>query len=148
MLARLVFVTAILLAPVTGIAQGTEGGSIADPRTGCRVMNAHPQPNEAITWSGGCENGLAQGQGVLQWYENKRPAERYEGEMRNGQMNGHGVLTMDNGDHYDGAFRDGMANGFGQWTSTRGTFSGMWTNGCFSDGSKHAWVGGDPSTCR
>ena len=120
---------------------------MADRRTGCRVANAHPQPNESVTWSGGCESGIAVGQGVLQWFESGQPAERYEGELRAGEMNGHGILTTENGGRYEGDFRDGMANGFGQWTTSRGSYSGVWTNGCFHDGTKRAWVGGDPSSC-
>lgn len=142
---RMIFAAIILFAPVSGMAQN---GWISDLRTGCRVVNAHPRPNEAIAWSGGCENGIAQGQGVLQWYENKRPAERYEGEMREGQMNGHGTLVTDNGGRYVGDFRDGMANGFGQWTTSRDSFSGIWTNGCFNDGTRRAWVGTDASSCQ
>ncbi|MGA3399613.1 MAG: hypothetical protein ABSC95_10365 [Acetobacteraceae bacterium] len=110
-------------------------------------MNAHPQPTESITWSGGCVNGVAQGRGVLQWFENGRPSEHYEGELRGGQMNGHGILTPGNGGRYEGEFRDGKANGFGQWTTARGSFSGLWTNGCFNDGTRRAWVGTDASAC-
>lgn len=147
MLARMMFATILLFIALPSIAQNAEPGWISDSRTGCRVRNAHPQPNEAITWSGGCESGLAQGQGVLQWYENHHPTERYEGELRGGQMNGHGVLITGDGGRYEGEFRDGMANGFGQWTNARGTFSGTWTNGCFSDGNRRAWVGTDSSSC-
>jgi hypothetical protein len=136
------------LLPLPVVARSAEAGWIADPRTGCRVANANPQPNEAVIWSGGCENGLARGQGVLQWYENNRPAERYEGELRDGAMNGHGVLDIDNGGRYEGDFRAGTANGFGELTTARGTFRGVWTNGCFNDGGRRAWIGGDPSSCR
>jgi hypothetical protein len=147
MLVRIMLAATLLLAPMPGIAQNSGPGWISDPGTGCRVTNAHPQPNERITWSGGCKNGFAQGQGVLLWFENNRPAERYEGELRGGQMNGHGVLTTGDGGRYDGAFRDGKADGFGQWTTARGSFSGAWTNGCFNDGSRRAWVGGDAASC-
>jgi hypothetical protein len=147
MLARMMFVTMLVLAAMSGIGWSAESGWISDPRTGCRVTNANPQPNEAITWSGGCENGFAKGQGVLQWFENGRPAERYEGELRNGQMDGHGILNTGDGGRYEGDFRDGRANGFGEWTTSHGSISGVWTNGCFKDGDKRAWVGTDPSSC-
>src|SRR5437762_8118023 len=55
------------LAPTMG--QGAEPGWTADPQTGCRVWNGAPQPNETISWSGRCRNGLAQGPGVVQWLE-------------------------------------------------------------------------------
>ena len=105
----------VFLASLPSAVRGAEAGSISDPCTGCRVMNANPKRNEAITWSGGCENGLAQGQGILQWYENDRPAERYEGELHGGQINGHGVLTTEDGGRYEGSsatvWRTALANG-------------------------------------
>ena len=79
----------VCLLPLAAVAQGT---ATSDPRTGCRVVNAHPQPNESIAWSGGCVNGFAQGHGILQWFENSRPTERYEGDMRAGQMDGQDAL--------------------------------------------------------
>lgn len=145
--ARILIATFVLLIPLAGVAQTQESGWISDARTGCRVSNPHPQPNEAISWSGGCTSGLAEGQGVLQWFESGHPAERYEGEMHGGQMSGHGILRTDNGGRYEGDFRDGVANGFGEWTSSGSSFSGTWTNGCFHEGTKRAWVGGDPSLC-
>lgn len=148
MLARVKIALMLSLAPLSGIAQVSEPGSIADQRTGCKVLNAHPQPSESITWSGGCENGFAQGPGILQWFENGQAAERYVGDMRGGQMDGHGILNTGNGGRYEGEFRDGAANGFGQWTTANGTFSGEWKNGCLTDGNRRAWVGGDSSSCR
>src|SRR5438094_9048849 len=71
---------------------------IADVRTGCRVWNADPRPKETIIWSGRCEDGLAQGHGVLQWFQDNHPAQRSEGEWKDGQMNGHGDSTDANGD--------------------------------------------------
>lgn len=135
----------LLLTPIAAFAQGA--GWIADARTGCNVANANPQPDESVTWSGGCVNGVAQGHGVLQWYENKRPAERYEGDMRGGDMSGNGVLVSGDGGHFEGTFRNGKADGLGTWTSPRETLTGTWVNGCFNDGKKRAAVGVDPRSC-
>ena len=134
----------VFLLPLAAVAQGT---ATSDPRTGCRVVNAHPQPNESIAWSGGCVNGFAQGHGILQWFENSRPTERYEGDMRAGQMDGQGVLNTGNGGRYEGTFHDGVADGTGTWTTARGSFSGTWKKGCFNDGTRRAWVGTDPASC-
>jgi hypothetical protein len=146
--ARTLLVTTLLLAAIGGGARSADTASIADPHTGCRVVNANPRPNESIAWSGGCENGFAQGPGVLRWFENGRPGERYDGEMRDGQMDGHGVLNTGDGGRYEGEFRDGKAHGFGTWTTTNGSFSGTWTDGCFNDGNRRAWVGANASSCR
>ena len=147
MLIRTIFAAALMLAPVHAMAQGIAPDWTSDPRSGCRVANPNPQPNESITWSGGCRNGFAQGRGVLQWFENGQPAEHYEGEMDGGRMNGNGVLNTSDGGRYDGEFRDGKANGSGTWTAPGGSFSGIWTNGCLKDGNRRAYVGADPSAC-
>jgi hypothetical protein len=144
---RIMTAMILLLLPIACLAQNVGPGWTSDPATGCRVINAHPQPNESMTWSGDCHNGFAQGQGVLRWFENGQPGERYEGELKNGQMDGHGTLSPGDGGRYEGEFRDGMANGLGQWSTARGSFSGVWKNGCFKDGNRRAWVGADPSSC-
>lgn len=43
---------------------------ITDNKTGCKVWNSNPQPNESIEWSGECVDGLADGYGILQWKQN------------------------------------------------------------------------------
>jgi hypothetical protein len=37
------------------------GTFVADPNNGCKVWNTHPLPDETVSWSGACVNGLAQG---------------------------------------------------------------------------------------
>ena len=64
---------------------------IADAKTGCRIRNPAPQPRESVTWSGACPNGIAEGTGVLQWFDDDRPTDRYAGEMRDGWENGRGT---------------------------------------------------------
>lgn len=41
---------------------------------GCRVNNPSPKPNESVTWTGPCRNGLADGHGMLAWFENGKPS--------------------------------------------------------------------------
>jgi len=75
---------------------------IADPRSGCRIWNAVQQVGDSITWSGDCANGLAQGHGILQWLESGKPFSRYEGDFKDGKMNGRGVFVQPDGTGYDG----------------------------------------------
>ena len=162
----------LLVVSLPAAAQTPQPGWIADARSGCRVWNPAPQPKEAITWSGACQNGLAQGRGVLQWYQDNKPSERSEGEFRDGKLNGRGILIGANGDRYDGDFRDGRQNGRGAATFTNGdryegewrdgnpngvgrlarangdVFNGIWANGCFRDGNRWAAAWVDPSTCH
>ena len=128
-------------------AQTPKGGWIADPHTGCRVWDASPEPNETITWSGSCKDGLAQGRGTLQWVQNGTPLERDEGEWRDGKLNGHGTEVFPDGTRFDGEWRDGKSNGVGQLVGPRGTYKGVWADGCFRDGKKRASIGVDLASC-
>src|SRR5262245_58192243 len=75
---------------------------ITDQRTKCRVWNPDPVPNESIKWSGACKNGLAEGHGRLEWFDNGKSQEVDQGEWHNGKRNGHGVATYANGAQYEG----------------------------------------------
>jgi hypothetical protein len=154
----------VLLVSTPALAQTQLSTWSVDAHTGCKLWNIAPLPNETMTWSGACRNGLGQGQGVLQWFEAGRPGDRYEGELRDGKQTGHGVITSTdgrryegdfrdgtmsgngtysspNGDHYDGEWRSGKPNGVGRFVSVvGGTYDGFWTNGCFKDGARRAAV--------
>ncbi len=100
---------AILLIAFHGSAQTEHQappGWIADPKTGCKIWNAAPQPDESVRWSGSCKDGLADGQGTLQWIEKGQPDVRYDGEYHNGKRNGYGVVTDPNGNRIAGEWRD------------------------------------------
>ena len=47
----------------------TSGEWIADTKTGCKVFNFNPLPNEKIEYVGRCVDGYADGLGVLTWYK-------------------------------------------------------------------------------
>jgi hypothetical protein len=140
-------------------------GWIADPKSGCKTWNAYPQPNESISWSGRCVGGLAEGRGVLQWYQGGIPRDRFEGELRRGKHDGRGVYTFTNGDRYEGGWRGGRFHGYGiyadasgnryqgefrngkadgpgtRWDADGALFSGTWINGCFRQDDVMATVG-------
>ena len=71
------FVIIALLFPQSAIAQTS--GWVSDPKTGCRIWNPAAPPNWTVTWSGPCQSGLAQGQGVLQWFADGNQVVHYEG---------------------------------------------------------------------
>jgi hypothetical protein len=108
-----VLTTGLLLISVPMFGQSTVGDWIADAHTGCKVWDANPQPNESVTWSCACQNGLAQGRGVLDWFQDGKPSEHGEGEWRDGMRTGYGMYAMANGERYDGAWQDGSKNGHG-----------------------------------
>jgi len=114
----------------SNVVQSTQPGWIADARTGCKVWNTNPQPNETVTWSGACQNGFAQGHGTLQAFLNERPIEHFEGEYRDGKAAGYGVAMSPNGDSYMGDWKDGRRNGHGVLTvSNDYRYDGEWRNG-------------------
>ena len=115
-------------------AQSKHSDWVVDRSGGCRIWNQVPEENEAVLWSGACRDGLAQGHGIVQWFDNDSPTERYEGELRDGKPNGHGILTRRNGDRYEGDWRDGKADGAGQVQLSSGyKYSGVWSAGCTRD---------------
>jgi hypothetical protein len=107
---------AVVLAAAVGIALApaasaqTHGqasaGWISDQKTGCKVWDPSPEPNETVEWSGPCKNGFADGEGTLQWTENGRPSDRYVGEYHDGKRNGQGTVTYRNGETVRGVWRD------------------------------------------
>jgi hypothetical protein len=72
----------------------------------CKVWNPEPQPNESVTWSGGCKDGLASGKGILRWTENGKPDVEFAGEYADGKRNGAGVMTMPDGQRTIGTWED------------------------------------------
>ena len=105
-------------------------GWVTDPKTGCRVWEPSPQ-GETVSWSGPCENNLAQGRGVLQWFKDGKPNGRYDGEVSGGKMNGRGLYTFPNGDRFDGEYRDGVRSGRAvyTWATTASRASTATTSG-------------------
>jgi hypothetical protein len=150
---RAILAAALILLPATAFGQSPQPGWIADARTGCRVWDADPQPDESINWSGACRNNLVQGPGTLQWFQSDKPGpqvsgtwwdgrmngygvmtlangERFTGQWSNDKKNGHGVYTYANGDHYDGQYRDDQKNGHGVYTyADASRYDGEWRDG-------------------
>jgi hypothetical protein len=102
---------------------------IADTR-GCKVANTFPRPGETITWSGPCKDGFADGQGVVQWFMNGKEDDRYEGDLRMGWAEGHGVLYKAEGGKYDGDWKHSAQDGSGRYEAPDGSwYDGQWKNG-------------------
>jgi phosphate-selective porin len=60
--------TALLALSTSAAAQSPQPDPIPDSRIACNVWNERAQRDETagFSWSGNCQNGYAQGQGVLQ----------------------------------------------------------------------------------
>lgn len=117
--------------------KGEKAGWIADQHTGCRVWNTFPNDSDTISWDGPCENGFASGFGVVRWSKNiGGEYEVNEGEFRGGRLNGHAIITAGSDLRFEGEFRNHLPNGKGTLEVSGKTYSGNWSNGCFSQGGK------------
>ncbi|MGQ0581687.1 MAG: MORN repeat-containing protein [Reyranella sp.] len=141
--ARLCLIALFLVAfPVA--AQNPQPGWIADAKTGCRVWSLNPNPARTVTWSGSCQNGLAQGRGVMQAFQAGQPFARYEGELRDGKANGRGLYTYASGNRYEGEWRDDQRNGRGVFTWTDGSrYEGEWRDNRENGRGVHTWPSGN-----
>ncbi len=114
-------------------APASAGEWIIDIRTGCRVWNANPQPDQLVKWSGKCVDDIAQGSGVLQWRLGGRNSDRFKGTLANGRRQGKGTMQwIDDGQYgarYDGAWRNDKRAGRGVMVWPDGSrFDGDWNN--------------------
>lgn len=157
-------VTALAALALPASAQTVQPRWIGDPTTGCRVWNSAPEPGDSISWSGDCRDGLAQGRGTLQWFKDGKPASRFDGQFRDGVLDGRGVYTFANGARYEGEYVEDLRHGWGVLTETDGSryegewrhglpngsgsfrdvtgavVSGTWTKGCLREGDRVATV--------
>jgi hypothetical protein len=97
---------ALVSLAATAQDRSVEPGWITATNQDCKIWNPSPQPNESVTWSGGCKDGLASGKGTLRWTENGRPDAVFDGEYANGKRNGAGVLTLPDGKREAGIWSD------------------------------------------
>jgi hypothetical protein len=119
----------------------------------CGVVNPHPVEGESITWTGGCKDGYADGEGVLEWlldgtvkehyqgtlvkgrkeglgYERRDIGYEYEGGFKNGLRDGEGTANLAMGDHYKGSWLRDVPDGFGKMIyATGGSYEGEWKAG-------------------
>ena len=123
-LARLGALIALALPVAALAADATQW--IADAN-GCKVVNQSPQEGESITWSGGCERGLANGEGKLSWFINGVRTEVYEGTMVDGYAEGRGRLRRAEGT-YVGEWKRSQRHGRGRYDDADGSwYQGEWS---------------------
>lgn len=130
MITRLLFRLAMLAALLPSQAALSEEMAWITDQQGCRIANPHPQPGETVSWSGACKDGLADGQGILQWFEDGAATARYEGELRAGWADGKGTLTTPDGVRYTGDWKSSREDGEGRMEWPNGTwYEGQWREG-------------------
>ncbi len=95
---------------------GYASGWIVDKTSGCKVWNPNPKPHETVNWFGKCVDGLANGTGLLKWYEGGKLISTGQGYVKNGRLRGSVTMTHHSGGKYVGEFEDGRPNGTGTLT--------------------------------
>jgi MORN repeat protein len=87
------------------------GEWIFDANTGCARWNPYPQPNESMTWSGKCIDGMVSGKGVVQWFAYGDKTDRGEGEYKDGYRNGYVIYTYASGKRVEGEWKNDVPVG-------------------------------------
>ena len=72
-------------------------------------------PDIRGTYTGGCVNGKAHGQGE------SKGRDHYKGEFKEGKANGKGVYTWADGSKYEGEWKDNERHGLGKLTLVKGS---------------------------
>ena len=113
----------------------------------CQLYNLSPKPGETVTWSGGCVEGKAPGEGRVVWRDSKGESV-YEGGMRDGKPHGHGTYTFADGSRYEGEWRDGKPHGHGTYTRAHGRrHEGEWREGCLEKDGRRTVIGTTAAAC-
>ena len=107
---KAVYTLILILLSATAYAQ-TASNWIQEERTGCKVFNLAPEPNESVQITGNCANGYLEGQGTVVWYLNGKFNEKSEGFYLKGKLNGQGTINYANGNKVVGDFKDGRVDG-------------------------------------
>ncbi|WPB84941.1 MORN repeat-containing protein [Sediminicoccus rosea] len=128
------------------IAEVGRPGWTVDERNGCWVWNPNPQQQEIVIWTGPCEGGPAQGEGMLEWryVEGGEPrGERYVGSLARGKMHGIGTFLDSNGIVYQGEWQEGREQGRGLrvWATAR--YEGEWREGRRHGRGIMVWINGN-----
>src|SRR6185437_2996297 len=98
-------------------------------------------PAQKANWDGPCTRGVASGRGTATYVDRRGVSEtlsaefvdakgnRFDGEWKNGALNGHGTVVWANGDRYEGDWVAGKAEGHGvQLWADGQKYEGLWHN--------------------
>ena len=101
-------------------------------RPGCYLWNPAPEENVTVTWTDECSNGLAQGSGQIDWYQDGELMETNQTRLQDGQVDGPIVVRRLGGRAYvsEGSFLNGER--IGTWTTQfddGGRGEGLYVNG-------------------
>ena len=96
-------------------------------------------PNGEI-YNGCVKNGRKEGHGIYTFNN----GDQYDGEWKNNKKEGHGLYTWASGSKYDGEFKNSLREGKGVYTYNNGDeYDGEWKNDKEEGHGVFKWVNGD-----
>src|SRR5215831_13608335 len=112
---------------------------LVDQRTGCWAYDSNAGSSDSISWSGACPFGRADGHGTLTFYDRGRMFEHLTATFDAGYLqDGHVTIVWADGSRYDGEEKNGQFNGYGVLINADGTrYEGLWRNDKFVDAGDH-----------
>ena len=99
---------ALLLCGAAASAQSPERW--VNDQQDCKHANVG-KPGSSVSWTGGCVDGLAEGEGTQQWSLNGAETTAYVGAMARGLRHGQGTLSLERGGGMEGNFVNGRLAG-------------------------------------
>ena len=100
---------------------------------GCHVWDTYLKTDQTVTWSSGCADGLAQGEGTLTWRDGDGEITTSSGQLQRGKRHGRWVLRFASGTVEEGPYVDGKRHG--RWVER--TASGGVIETPYVDGKEH-----------
>ena len=111
-----------------GKSAGAECWMAVTDQSGCYVWNPNLQPDETVSWTGGCAGGQAQGEGTVKWvWDSGKKSSESTGSLQHGKMHGPWVVRFANGSVHEGPYVEGKRHG--QWVerfADGGAAEGSW----------------------
>jgi hypothetical protein len=113
-------------------------------QNGCLAHIPYQFAGRSITWSGRCMKGYVNGYGKLNWIDNGKISRTDEGSFDSGNLNGHGIISWQNGGHYEGNLKNDKMNGQGVETWPNGTkYEGEFKEDKMDGQGVESWSSGD-----
>jgi hypothetical protein len=90
-------------------------------RPDCKIASVRPAPVSELSWNGKCDDGYAEGKGVLEWRAGEKSEKyRLEATLARGVIQGDATLNRADGTKYIGTFSHGVPDGKGYFSYPSG----------------------------
>jgi hypothetical protein len=120
---------------------------LMDTELGCRMWDWHPDKGDKPSWTGACRNGLKEGRGNAQWFEDGQAIDRFAGTYHLDRRQGFGLYVWNDENWYEGNYDNDRPNGAGIAHVAGEVFSGQWKDGCLKKGDRVVAIGVQRSSC-